>query len=134
MRLIGIYILAIFAVLIVPLIALAQEVAQAPDSSALVAAIEAGQWPMVAALVMAILVYVARLLMRDVFPATWVPWVTLVVTVLGSVSTAMMTTMQAGRTWWGGLISGIVSGFSVGLPAFMLYRKAHKEDPPPKPS
>ena len=115
--------------LVVPAVVLAQEAAQ-PDVGELVAAYNAGEWPLFAAVAIAMLVWLARIFMRGVFPASAVPWVMLATTVLGAASTSIYEAVQANHTWWGGLVSGLLSGVAVGVPAFFLYRQAHKEDPP----
>jgi hypothetical protein len=122
----------LMSVVLLPFVVFAQETPAAFDTGPLVTAVHAGQWPMVVALAIAILVSRARILMRSIFPAEWVPWVVLITTILGATSTGVIQAFDVNHAWWGGMISGLVSGLSVGVPTFVLYRQAHKEDPPQK--
>jgi hypothetical protein len=113
------------SVLMIATIAFAQDVSQPqpplPDTISFFDAIQNRHWPLVVALGLTILVWVVRYLLKEKFPSKYVPYVTVVCTVLGAISAGMIYAINSNHAWWHGVINGLLEGLSIALPALGIW-------------
>lgn len=99
---------------------------QLPDVASFIDAITNRSWPLVAALGLTIVVWIFRYFLKEKFPSKYVPYVTLGITVVAAIATGMIQAINNERVWWQGLITGLVQGLSIGLPALGIWSAGAK--------
>lgn len=114
-------------VLFFPLLLFAQDVTPTmPDTSSFFDAIGDKHWPLAAALGLTILVWFVRYVLKDKFPAKYVPYVTVVCTVIGAIAAGIIQAIDANSAWWHGLLNGLFSGLTIALPSLGIWSAGAK--------
>lgn len=88
-------------------------------------AIASQNWPLVVALGLTIVVYLARGIVKDKIPKKYVPWITLSVAVVSSIAARMVEHINANHPWWYGLVQGLPEGAIIGFGAMGWWSTAN---------
>lgn len=97
-----------------------------PDMTNFWQAISDNNWPLVVAIALTFLVYLIRNISKDKIPKKYLPYLTLGIAVVSSVSTRMTQYISEGMTWWHGLIQGFMEGLIIGLTAMGFWSSGIK--------
>ena len=106
----------VLGILLMPMLAFAEEAAATPEFADFWSALAANNWPLAVGIGLTILVWVVRnFKVLDRVPKNALPWVSLAVAVFGTTGTRIVQFCAEGKTWWHGMIEGVVEGLSMGF-------------------
>lgn len=125
--------LSMLVVLFIPTVAYAEEAGETmPDVQSFFGAIQEQHWPLVVAIGLMFVVWILRRFVKDKVPPKALPYIALTIAVLGTTASRMIQFINAGTTWWHGMIQGILEGATIGFSAMGMWSSGGKKLPTPK--
>ena len=102
---------------------------EGPETIQLIDAIINKQWPLAVALGLTFLVWILRNFTFDSIPKKWLPYLTISISVITTISCRVGQYVDANHTWWKGAIYGLIEGIFIGLSACGAWSAGMKKLP-----
>jgi hypothetical protein len=88
-----------------------------PDLGGFWSALGERHWPLAIGLGVTLLVWASRSFVVHKLPKESLPWVTLVLAIIGTGATRMVQSISGGVAWWQGMVQGVLEGATMGFAA-----------------